>query len=326
MTTQARIRRRWESERPLYDALGHYVTELVCEKLAESHAVDDFLKIRPRPRTKQTDSLIAKALYRGKEYADPYGDITDKVGVRFVVLTTDEIEVLKNIIEGYEAWVAELSRDFQQEQEQRPRVFDYASVHYVVALRKEVAYRGVTIPVGIPCEIQIRTLMQHACSELTHDAMYKTDKKVSPRAERACAKAIALAEATNDFFLKTREELKDLNKDKDTFLARLDALYEQYVGIPPSHTRLRDPVYNALAGSSGPDALAQIETLLKEEGDELAADVREGREFSLLYEDSIVLLIYHVLMKAPAATIRNWPLLPEELGPFATYAGVSLAP
>ena len=46
----------------------------------------------------------------------------------------------------------------------------------------------------------MRTLLQHAHSELTHDTIYKPSVVQTPAMLRAAAKSMALIEATGDYF------------------------------------------------------------------------------------------------------------------------------
>ncbi|RWP54341.1 MAG: hypothetical protein EOR07_34055 [Mesorhizobium sp.] len=43
----------------------------------------------------------------------------------------------------------------------------------MVRSKDELTFDGETIAAGTPCEIQVRTILQHAYSQLTHDTIYK---------------------------------------------------------------------------------------------------------------------------------------------------------
>nr|WP_249804714.1 MULTISPECIES: hypothetical protein [unclassified Bradyrhizobium] len=65
-----------------------------------------------------------------------------------------------------------------------PYEFRYQSVHYIVRSRGDQKLDGQNITAGTPCEVQIRTLLQHAHSELTHDTIYKPSVKGTPAIAR----------------------------------------------------------------------------------------------------------------------------------------------
>lgn len=163
---------KWQTEKPIYQAWGQFIVSKIQESLEKQNNIDvtSFLKIPAKERTKQDQSLLDKAFTRGKNYKDPYNDIEDKVGVRFVVLLTEDIKKIVNVIENNKLWVAANARDYEQEIEKEPLLFAYQSMHYILKPRSEIEVNGIKIPLDTPCEVQIRTLLQHAHAELTHDA------------------------------------------------------------------------------------------------------------------------------------------------------------
>jgi putative GTP pyrophosphokinase len=190
--------------------------ELVCQTINDQLKVinkDSILKIEPCFRVKDLASLIEKAFYRFKGYNNPYKDITDKVGVRFVVLLTDDIEHIKEIIQSNPIWSCSEDRDFEKEKAEKPYLFDYQSVHYVVRNLDEITNNdGVIIPSETPCEIQIRTLLQHAYAEVSHDSVYKCKAVPSSDIKRRMARTIALMESTDELFLAAKNELNKSNE------------------------------------------------------------------------------------------------------------------
>ena len=169
--------------------------------------VDYFLKLPVTPRLKELKSLVDKALFRDKTYTNPYQDITDKVGMRFVVLLSNDIRIVEDAILDIKDWTVSKDRDFEDELRARTLEFAYQSVHYVLRAATEMQYGDAVIPISTPCEVQIRTLLQHAHSELTHDTIYKPKKTASPEVKRTIAKSMALIEATDDFFVLAMNEL-----------------------------------------------------------------------------------------------------------------------
>ncbi len=126
------FKEQYEKDEPILHAWGKFVTEEIQKQLASkltgSITIGTFLKIPPSPRTKTIDSLVAKAFYRGKSYRDPYRQITDKVGTRFVVLLLKDIRLIQSIVEGSDKWTFSKDRDFEEERRKNPLSFDYQSV------------------------------------------------------------------------------------------------------------------------------------------------------------------------------------------------------
>jgi putative GTP pyrophosphokinase len=118
----ADFRRRYEDDKASLRAWGEFVTVYVCSELSKQlgtqQALTAFLKLPAIPRVKDDDSLIGKAFGRGLGWdnpGDPYDEITDKVGTRFVVLLLQDIERVRQIVVDSPHWTATKSRDFEQE-------------------------------------------------------------------------------------------------------------------------------------------------------------------------------------------------------------------
>jgi len=216
---------------PIFRAWGDFVnaeiTAALESKLADGPLKDTFLRIPPVSRIKEQKSIIAKAFWRGKNYTDPYDEITDKVGVRYVVLLVDHIRIISDIVCANSNWEYSKDRDFEQERISLPFIFDYQSVHYVVSNRSQIVQNGITIPIDTPCEVQIRTLLQHACSELTHDTIYKQEAVRNPLVYRSVAKSRALTESADDIFHEVHEILTRESETMNTFLKELETLYQE---------------------------------------------------------------------------------------------------
>ena len=184
--TEDEIKKLYSSEIPIFKAWGQYVRNAILTELEKTEKLEEFLKIPVTVRIKEEDSLIAKALHRQKDYSKPYHDIEDKVGIRFVVLLTEDTENICNIIKQIPFWNYSEDQDFKKNREEYPESFPYESCHFVVKPLDSFSYdfkqddtnkiEKVTIPKGTPCEIQVRSLLQHAYAELSHETLYK--KKV----------------------------------------------------------------------------------------------------------------------------------------------------
>jgi putative GTP pyrophosphokinase len=107
--TEEEFLSRWYQERPSVEAWGKFVAQKLTEQIAPLVApvsADIFVRIPAVPRVKGDGSILTKAFYRGKNYADPLNEITDKVGVRFVVLLDRDIATVCRAIEECEEWEA----------------------------------------------------------------------------------------------------------------------------------------------------------------------------------------------------------------------------
>lgn len=199
---------KFREESPRLEAWGEFIISTLNRALVGELGEDkykDWVKIPPTLRMKSETSLIAKAFVLNEGwFPDIYNDIVDKVGVRFVMGLTDQIQRLSEIISDTPAWHAQLSREFDQWKSSDPRIFDYQSAHFVIESIEAISFGGVDIPPHTKCEIQIRTLLQHAYAELSHDTLYKSNITNDPEVHRLFAKSMALMETTDDMMLRAR--------------------------------------------------------------------------------------------------------------------------
>ncbi|MFT3672051.1 GTP pyrophosphokinase [Aestuariivirga sp.] len=312
---------RWRRERPSYAAWGAHVLETIEAKLRASmdqHDFELFLKIKPVPRVKEEKSLLAKAFQR-KNYKNPYEGVEDKVGIRFVVLHVDDIAVVEAALSSEASWEAKKSRDFEAERLAKPFVFDYQSVHYNVWSRAILTSEGQEIRPDMACEVQIRTLLQHAYSELTHDTLYKPSVAASPKVERAAAKSMALIEATSDYFSAVRKLISEEIKPAAELLREIDVAYLKHFGTASEGSALNELIidhYKQWESSK----VESIEALLREKP-YIIDRIKERRPRSILNRSSGILLLYSAVAMAPLkapdespVAVSDWTAIYHDLG------------
>ncbi|MCD4486912.1 RelA/SpoT domain-containing protein, partial [Chromobacterium vaccinii] len=190
------------------DFVVRYITEEISKKGLDAEV---FFKCPPKCRTKEVDSICSKIVKYNLTY--PFSEIKDLVGVRFIVLLSDDVELIQRVIEECEIWNSEITRDYLESRSDFPEVFEYESLHVCVSPKEKQEIDGDEITTAITCEIQVRTILQHAYAELTHDNIYKPlGKRVSKTARRFVARSQALMESTDHFFCETMKELEKENK------------------------------------------------------------------------------------------------------------------
>ncbi|ENH91795.1 GTP pyrophosphokinase [Pseudomonas aeruginosa] len=205
---------KYRSEIPFLKAWGNYLVKNINNLIQNKYgkeAYSNWIKIPPSVRIKEEDSLILKAFLRNKGwFRNIYDDITDKIGIRYVVGLTDQVEIISSLICNSELWICTQSREFNDWVTSDPRIFDYQSVHLILTSHKEICFDGTKIPSGTNCELQIRTLLQHAYAELSHDTLYKTSITNQPEVHRLFAKSMALMETTDDMLLRAKTKSEEV--------------------------------------------------------------------------------------------------------------------
>lgn len=319
--TEDQLLEKYRAERPLLQSLGAYILRKM-----ESHPTvvglpSSFFVLPPSLRTKSDDSILQKAFYRGKNYLDPYEDITDKVGVRLVTLTVDQVHLLKEIVEALDQFENSRDRDFEEERLNHPTIFAYQSVHYILRPKCSIDVEGLTIPAGLPCELQLRTVLQHAYSELTHDTIYKPRTYAKPEIHRLAARSMALIETTDAIFCEALSLFAQSSRSMDPMLQFIISKYSARLSFQ-IEAKLNATILDSIQGLTQAATEKSLQSFL-EGHDFILERVRERAEHKLLYRQPAILMLYYLAHTAPKLLSQNWPFLSDELDPIYADLGIS---
>ncbi|MBK7289177.1 MAG: hypothetical protein IPI78_02390 [Chitinophagaceae bacterium] len=121
-----------------------------------------------------------------------------------------------------------MTKNIQQEIEDKPNIFDYQSLHIVVEPAVDDLTFDSSIKPCLTCEIQIRTLLQHAFAEVSHDSTYKGPYKNDKGILRHLAKSMALMEATDDYFCNIFSLMSDEKRYFSNYMNEIIELYKTF--------------------------------------------------------------------------------------------------
>jgi putative GTP pyrophosphokinase len=162
------VREGYKTEYPVYKDLAQRARNLLSAALTERG-----LKVDVDGRPKEVSSFLRKAIRKHaekpSEYADPLNAITDKAGIRAVVETRDDAELVRGVVE-------ELfdSFDFEDTASRlEPHELGYLGWHLQARLRDTDLAPSDQHLRGRQFEIQIHTIAQHAWSVVSHPIVYK---------------------------------------------------------------------------------------------------------------------------------------------------------
>ena len=303
------------------ELFGCFVCEYFKKICLEASFLGQDFCIPPSSRVKDPKSFVYKALYRGKEYKDPLVDITDQIGVRFVFLTQDKVNRFDKLLESNTIFSFSKDRDFESERLQNPTTFVYQSNHYVIALKESTVFRDMKIETNIKCELQVRTLLQHAYSELTHDTVYKPKAVAEPHIHRLVARSMALIEATDDIFCQVSKHFININKQSNIISESLFQRYRDKVSFSLDE-KLTAILTDAFKEKNESEILESIYSFI-DSRDYILEKIRERGTEMVLYQQPMILFIYYISQKAPTYTKKSWPLLPEILRLIFSDLGLS---
>jgi len=325
--TEAELQAKWEEEVPVYSEWADIILSEVSNKIElQGKTLTQFFKIPLNKRLKSAQSLIDKAFYRNKSYSDPYVEIEDKVGVRFVVLLLEDIKIISDVIEGSEVWSFDACKNFNDDKEREPLLFTYQSVHYILRPVKTIRSNGINVTPNTPCEVQIRTLLQHAHAELTHDAIYKAKKTVKPSVHRTVAKSMALIETTDEYFSSATKELNFGPLEEHSIIERLDALYQSFTGNKSHNQKSTLTIWDEFEAVISDELVQDIQDRLisNPEYKFLSDVIVKGYSEHALYQQSTVLFLYWMLLFKKRRLLNDWPFSKDLIAVLASDLGVSI--
>lgn len=167
----------YQQVRSTYEAFAVKVEELIRALLEQKEIPHHSIT----SRAKDVKSFADKISREGKAYK-AVSEVTDLAGIRIICYLSDDVDVIAKVIRDEFTVVEERSVDKRKTLD--PDRFGYISLHYVAKLPDErVNWTEYQSYRDLLCEIQIRTILQHAWAEIEHDLGYKSSIGI-PQRER----------------------------------------------------------------------------------------------------------------------------------------------
>lgn len=310
--TEIEFLERFRSQKNMLTSYGNFVSAKIIDAIVENLKADleSFFKVPVTFRLKSEDSIIQKAFYRNKNYSNPYNEITDKIGGRIVVLLEEDTNDICQIIESLPNFTFSKDRDFEIERTKSPELFNYKSHHYILRNKAELSL-DENIPENTPVEIQIRTLLQHAYSELTHDTIYKPNTAASPEVKRYVAKSMALIEVTDQLFSQVSNSLKQ-SENQFTKI-----IYDS-IKLLPSDINLHidknlcNYILDAYLSEVEIYSLSSLKKFVTEYSF-IIEKIKERANFKYLYQQPVILFLYYLVYTKRKIAKSKWPLSHKDI-------------
>ena len=185
---------RYEAVRSCYELAAKHVRDIISAQTS-SFKIQDI-----QHRAKTADSFIAKSKKHDDDghlkYKDPFNEITDLAAVRLICFLRQDVDpICDQILHTFKSDGVE---DVGERVFQKGR-FGYQSKHILVKLPKSTYLPACDYIGEMVCEVQVRTLLQHAWAEMEHDIQYKGDKVPDSLRKRFAALAGLLEIADGEF-------------------------------------------------------------------------------------------------------------------------------
>ena len=161
-------------------------------------------------RTKSWNSICNKCEQGRFNVSKTVLELQDLIGIRLILLFKRDIVRVSELIENHFLIIKKYNTEDRLEENQ----FGYLSIHEIVELPKEWLKVPTLAPLKkLKCEIQIRTLVQHAWAEASHIFQYKNEADVPKPLKRTIGRLSALLETVDLEFERVLSERDEYKKD-----------------------------------------------------------------------------------------------------------------
>lgn len=240
-------------------------------------------------RVKSSESFRAKASRQLQETPDtepvlefpnPLRELHDMVGLRIIVMLPHEIQQVASLIKAHRE-----EFDCRSDREKdigsvESGTYGYSSRHLLLKTRNEPTVRRFQEALGKPVvpsgnfvfEVQIRTVLQHAWSEMEHDIRFKHPGEAAwnPQIDRHFTATAAMLETVENYFTDIDDLYHRLNGYHDQNGLGAAKLTGEKIGeiwqtLLPHVDRKRDDDWSwaaELLGAHGIDQTWQLAQLL----------------------------------------------------------------
>lgn len=171
-------------------------------------------------------------------------------------------------------------------------MFSYESIHYVVRNKERRKIDKYEIPEGIPCEIQVRTLEQHAYAEISHDLFYKKEKRDNSEISRYLARTAAFNEESDELFKMIYEKVEEDNVNYEIIM---NELLKKYSLLSLKSDKLNRAVYDNISALIKKYKITGKQVInFIEDNNYILRDIERQNE-NLLFKQPVILLLYYLV-------------------------------
>ncbi len=307
-------------------AIDNKLNELLGEIGGFNKALN--LEIAPGYSIKSDESILKKAFYRDKKYKDPLKEITDKVRTRIVVTSKKEQELIKDAIIGNnDIWsIVEVKDEYSFNMDVEK--FSYCAVHLLlrpnqIIFEDEVTDENLDLYV---CEVQLKTLLQHAWAQISHDTIYKGEFEYDSELKRLMARSMALMEVTDEYFINAHNHMADMSKNEKGLIQNLITFSKEVLDLAFNFKDvdfiISKEIFNATEFQAK-YTLENVTIVLKERRSEIRTAVLSLKS-QLAKQPAVLLLMFFVVQRLGYKLKQQWKFEEDVLNEVFTSLGYSI--
>lgn len=220
------ILEQYDNKKRVYQSFLHEIEHQITSILQASQITYNAITSRLKTRESLNDKIERK---QNKYLA--LDEITDVVGVRIITYYSTDVDKIADIIER--EYDVDHNNSIDKRESLEPDRFGYCSVHYVVSMSEErLALPECRAYEGMKCEIQIRTVLQHAWAEIEHDIGYKSEIAIPKEMRRSFSRIAGLLEIADKEFdeirgnlIQYKSEVQERVENDDVLDCEFDAVW-----------------------------------------------------------------------------------------------------
>lgn len=165
MDKRKELAEKWYDEnKKTYERFSCEMSDII-KKILESRNIP-FQSISHRLKDKE--SYLKKC----EKYSNPTDEIMDVSGIRIIAYTNQDVKRICEIIK--DEFDVDEKNSINKADKLKIDEVGYLSVHFIALMKNNrIELAEYANFKGIKCEIQVRTLLQHAWAEIEHDRNYK---------------------------------------------------------------------------------------------------------------------------------------------------------
>ena len=308
------VRKEFLELQPELEKWGAMVDEVLCKFLKVAFTSCEHVQMKPSHRVKNVDSYCEKVLIR-KPKDCPLLETTDKVGTRVVLLDTSDVDKVCDFIEHCEAWhVQEHAKDIDLIILEHPEEFSYQSDHYIVKPKKN--YEATCKLDLLTCEIQVRTILQHAYAEISHDTMYKKDVTLSNQYKRKLASSMAFLEAADEKFVQIYKGMEEVNDYRTSLQSQLIQAYKSIIvdyDENKYNVEITLPLAKLFEESTLKEFIDELESFMQNQFELVHCAITRYKEEDILFRHPVIVMALYMIMNYQTMLVDKWPYNYESL-------------
>ncbi len=248
----------FKAVRPLYETYADKLEEIL-KQAAEVYAPQAIVQAR----AKAIASFAGKFQRKRSQYTHATRNMTDLCGARVIAHTRTQVLEICEFIKQH--FTIDWDNSCDVGERLKAEEFGYLSVHYIVQLKRGV-FPAPDIDVRVPdelypaddrpmkAEIQVRTLLQHAWADMSHELSYKREIELPRKWKRTFAELAAVLEGADQAFCRLEEGLNVYTASYGAYLTR-EEMAEEIRKL--TFVLKHDPLNSELAGKAGKLAMAR---------------------------------------------------------------------